>query len=177
VRRVNLKDAWSDTEVIAYWKWRLEEVVAPLLNVPGICSVKLYSGAGGSVPTCAPLPSACSHVEAPWRNSTPSRERPVEAVGAAARRISAGTTRRQLPAVFPQMNAIDLNRVEMIMTQHGRRWGCASLFVLVGWLLVSLLSLLGVPACAAEPLVLYDDFNAALIDPNRWSLAAGWEGA
>jgi hypothetical protein len=24
------------------------------------------------------------------------------------------------------------------MTQHGRRWGCASLFVLVGWLLVSL---------------------------------------
>jgi hypothetical protein len=82
-----------------------------------------------------------------------------------------GATRRQLPAVFRQRNAIDLNREEMIMTQHGRRWGCASLFVLVGWLLVSLLCLLGVPVYALEPLLPYDDFNAAHIDPDKW-----WSG-
>jgi hypothetical protein len=50
-----------------------------------------------------------------------------------------GATPRQLPAVFRQTNAIDPNTEEMIMTQHGRRWGCASLFVLIGWLLMSLL--------------------------------------
>ena len=54
------------------------------------------------------------------------------------------------------------------MTQHGRRWGCASLFVHVGWLLVSLLYLLGVPVYALERLVPYDDFNAAHIDPDKW---------
>jgi len=70
--------------------------------------------------------------------------------------------------VFRQTNAIDLNKEEMIMTQHERRWGCASLFVLVGWLLVSLLYLLGVPAYAAECLVPHDDFNAAHIDPAKW---------
>lgn len=47
VRRVNLKDALSDAEVVAYWKFTLEEVVPALLNVPGMRSVKLYSGAGG----------------------------------------------------------------------------------------------------------------------------------
>ena len=62
--------------------------------------------------------------------------------------------------MFRRTNAIDPNREEMIMTQHGRRWGCASLFVLVGWLLVSLLYLLGVPVYAAERLVPYDDFDA-----------------
>jgi hypothetical protein len=66
-----------------------------------------------------------------------------------------------------QTNAIDPNREEMIMTQHGRRWSCASLFVLVGWLLVSLLYLLGVPVYALERLVPYDDFNAAHIDPDK----------
>jgi hypothetical protein len=54
------------------------------------------------------------------------------------------------------------------MTQHGRRWGCASLFVLIGWLLMSLLCLLGVPVYALEHLVPYDDFNAAHIDPDKW---------
>jgi hypothetical protein len=32
VRRVNLKDTRSDAEIVAYWKWRLEEVVPPLLK-------------------------------------------------------------------------------------------------------------------------------------------------
>ena len=47
VRQVNLKDTLSDAEVVAYWKFTLEEVVPALLKVPGIRSVKLYSGAGG----------------------------------------------------------------------------------------------------------------------------------
>jgi hypothetical protein len=71
-----------------------------------------------------------------------------------------------------QTNATDPSREEMIMTQHERRWGCASLFVLVGWLLMSLLCLLGVPVYALERLVPYDDFNAAHIDPNKWPVAA-----
>jgi hypothetical protein len=70
-----------------------------------------------------------------------------------------------------QTKAIDLNTEEMIITQHERRWSCASLFVLVGWLLVSLLYLLGVPVYALESLVLYDDFNATHIDPDKW-----WSG-
>jgi hypothetical protein len=77
-------------------------------------------------------------------------------------------TRRQLPAVFRQTNTIDLNMEEMIMTQHGRRWGCVSLFVLVGWLLISLIHLLGFPIYALERLVPYDDFNATHIDPDKW---------
>jgi hypothetical protein len=67
-----------------------------------------------------------------------------------------------------QTNAIDPDMEETIMTQHRRRWGCASLFVLVGWLLVSLLYLLSVPVYALERLVPYDDFNAAHIDPDKW---------
>lgn len=47
VRRVNLKDSLSDAEVVAYWKFNLEAVIPALLKVPGIRSVKLYSGAGG----------------------------------------------------------------------------------------------------------------------------------
>ena len=47
VRRVNLKESLSDAEVVAYWKFSLEEVVPALLKVPGVRSVKLYSGAGG----------------------------------------------------------------------------------------------------------------------------------
>jgi hypothetical protein len=47
VRRVNLKETLSDAEVTAYWKFTLEDVVPALLNVPGIRSVKIYSGAGG----------------------------------------------------------------------------------------------------------------------------------
>jgi hypothetical protein len=47
VRRVNLKESLSDADVADYWKWTLEEVMPALLKVPGIRSVKLYSGAGG----------------------------------------------------------------------------------------------------------------------------------
>ena len=47
VRRVSLKDALSDAEVAAYWKFTMEEVLPALQKVPGMCSVKMYSGAGG----------------------------------------------------------------------------------------------------------------------------------
>ena len=47
VRRVHLKESLSDADVAAYWKWTLEDVVPALQKVPGIRSVKLYSGAGG----------------------------------------------------------------------------------------------------------------------------------
>jgi hypothetical protein len=40
-----------------------------------------------------------------------------------------------------------------------------------------LMVLSGVPVYALESLVLYDDFNAAHIDPNRWSWASRWGGA
>jgi hypothetical protein len=42
---------------------------------------------------------------------------------------------------------------------------------------ILLMVLIGVPVYAVESLVLYDDFNVAHIDPNRWSWAAGWGGA
>jgi hypothetical protein len=47
VRRVHLKDSLSDADVGAYWQWTLEEVVPALQKVPGMRSVKIYSGAGG----------------------------------------------------------------------------------------------------------------------------------
>ena len=47
VRRVNLKDALSDAEVVAYWKFLQEEFIPVAMKVPGTRSVKLYSGAGG----------------------------------------------------------------------------------------------------------------------------------
>jgi hypothetical protein len=47
VRRVHVKDVFSDAEVAAYWQWTLEEVVPALQNVPGMRSGTLYSGAGG----------------------------------------------------------------------------------------------------------------------------------
>jgi hypothetical protein len=46
VRRFNLKDSLSDAEVVEYWKFLMEEAVPPLQQVPGVRSVKLYSGAG-----------------------------------------------------------------------------------------------------------------------------------
>jgi len=44
---MHLKESLSDADVAAYWKWTLEEVVPALQKVPGIRSVKIYSGAGG----------------------------------------------------------------------------------------------------------------------------------
>jgi hypothetical protein len=46
VRRFNLKDSLSDTEVVDYWKFLMDEVLPPLQNISGLRSVKLYSGAG-----------------------------------------------------------------------------------------------------------------------------------
>jgi hypothetical protein len=47
VRRFNLKDTLSDAEVLAYWKFLQEEFLPVMQQVPGMRSVKLYSGAGG----------------------------------------------------------------------------------------------------------------------------------
>jgi len=47
VRRVSLKPSLSDAEVAAYWKFTMEEAVPALQRVPGMRSVKVYSGAGG----------------------------------------------------------------------------------------------------------------------------------
>jgi len=47
VRRVSLKASLSDAEVAAYWKFTMEEVLPAIQRVPGMRSVKAYSGAGG----------------------------------------------------------------------------------------------------------------------------------
>ena len=47
VRRVSLKSSLSDAEVAAFWKFTMEEAVPALQRVPGMRSVKVYSGAGG----------------------------------------------------------------------------------------------------------------------------------
>jgi hypothetical protein len=81
VRWVSLRDALSDAEVAAYWRFTLKEVIPALLKVPGIRSVKLYSGAGGCVRTYAmhsrwrtrAPTSACW----PIRSSTPSSPKPM----------------------------------------------------------------------------------------------------
>ncbi len=49
VRRINLKDSLSDTEVVEYWKFTMEEVVPALQKVPGMRSVKSIPGLEGSV--------------------------------------------------------------------------------------------------------------------------------
>jgi len=46
VRRVNLKSSLSDAEVVAFWRFTMEEAVPSLQRVPGMRSVKVYSGAG-----------------------------------------------------------------------------------------------------------------------------------
>ncbi len=47
VRRVSLKASLSDAEVATYWRFLLEEALPAMQKVPGVRSVKLYSGAGG----------------------------------------------------------------------------------------------------------------------------------
>jgi hypothetical protein len=47
MRRVSLKDALSDAEVVAYWKFVQEEFVPVAMKVQGMRSAKIYSGAGG----------------------------------------------------------------------------------------------------------------------------------
>jgi hypothetical protein len=48
-RRVSVKDSLSDAEVAAYWKFIQEVFIPVALNVQGVRSVKLYSGAGVGV--------------------------------------------------------------------------------------------------------------------------------
>lgn len=47
VRRFNLKASLSDAEVAAYWRFCMEEAVPAVQRVPGVRSIKVYSGAGG----------------------------------------------------------------------------------------------------------------------------------
>ena len=46
VRTFTLKDSVTDGEAVAYWKFLMDEFVPAALKVPGIRSVKFYSGAG-----------------------------------------------------------------------------------------------------------------------------------
>jgi len=46
VRRVNLKPTMSDAEVATYWRFLLDEAIPVMQKVPGVRSVRLYSGAG-----------------------------------------------------------------------------------------------------------------------------------
>jgi hypothetical protein len=59
VRRVSLKTSLSDAEVAAYWKFTMEEVVPAIQRVPGMRSVKVYSG------SCRRGTSRV--VQGPWR--------------------------------------------------------------------------------------------------------------
>ena len=46
VRRVSLKEALSDAEVVTYWRFLMEEALPAIQKVRGVRSVKVYSGAG-----------------------------------------------------------------------------------------------------------------------------------
>ena len=46
VRRFSFKDSISDSEVLDYWKFLVDDAVPAIEKVDGIRSVKLYSGAG-----------------------------------------------------------------------------------------------------------------------------------
>ena len=45
-RTFNLKDSLSDQEVLESWRFAMEEVLPAIQKVPGVRSVKFYSGAG-----------------------------------------------------------------------------------------------------------------------------------
>jgi len=47
VRSVNLKDSLSDAEVLAYWRFLMDEAKPAFERASGVRSVKFYSGAGG----------------------------------------------------------------------------------------------------------------------------------
>ncbi|WP_198373327.1 hypothetical protein [Roseomonas rosulenta] len=46
VRRFNLKPSLSDAEVAAFWTFLLKDFVPACKAVPGVTSMRLYSGAG-----------------------------------------------------------------------------------------------------------------------------------
>jgi hypothetical protein len=45
-RTFNLKDELSDKEVLAAWKFTMEEVIPAIQRVSGVRSVRAYSGSG-----------------------------------------------------------------------------------------------------------------------------------
>ena len=47
IRRFNLKDSMSNTQVLEWWQWVMGEVLPVIDKFPGTRSVKAYSGAGG----------------------------------------------------------------------------------------------------------------------------------
>jgi hypothetical protein len=47
VRQVSLKESLSDASVGEYWQWILSEVIPAMQKIPGIRSVRAFSGAGG----------------------------------------------------------------------------------------------------------------------------------
>ena len=46
VRRFNLKDSLSDTQVNDFWKFLLTEFIPAIQKIKGVQSTKVYSGAG-----------------------------------------------------------------------------------------------------------------------------------
>ena len=46
-RRFNLRDSLTDSEVTAFWKYAVEEVLPACLKANGVRTAKFYSGAGG----------------------------------------------------------------------------------------------------------------------------------
>jgi len=45
-RRFDLKDSLTDSEVAAFWKYAVEELVPACLKANGVRTAKFYSGAG-----------------------------------------------------------------------------------------------------------------------------------
>ena len=46
VRRFDLKDSLTDSEVAAFWKYAVEEFLPACQKASGVRSAKIYSGAG-----------------------------------------------------------------------------------------------------------------------------------
>ena len=46
VRRFDLKDSLTDTEVAAFWRYAVEEFLPACQKASGVRSAKIYSGAG-----------------------------------------------------------------------------------------------------------------------------------
>jgi hypothetical protein len=46
VRRVNLKATMSDAEVAAYWRFMFDEAIPVFQTIPGVRSIRIFSGAG-----------------------------------------------------------------------------------------------------------------------------------
>jgi len=53
VRTFNLKDSLNDSEVVAYWRFLMEEFAPVIQKVQGVQSVRFYSGAGALRADCS----------------------------------------------------------------------------------------------------------------------------